>query len=130
MSSHQAVKAHIGLSIDIEAEDDTKQIEILGGPMLQMAFANLFRNSASYAGDEPNVTIKVSSDEQNAIIVVSDDGPGIGPEFRETLFKRGGVGEGHGFGLYLTRQIIQACEGNIELLDTENGATFEITLPI
>jgi signal transduction histidine kinase len=129
ISSHQAVKAHMGLTIDIEAEDETRDIEIIGGSMLQMAFANLFRNSANYAGESPTVTIKVSMDEKKATIIVSDDGPGIDQKFKDTLFKRGGVGEGHGFGLYLTRQIVQACEGNIELLDTEEGAIFRITLP-
>jgi signal transduction histidine kinase len=130
ISSHQAVKAHLGLSIDIEADDEMENIEVGAGSMLQMAFANLFRNAAQYAGENPTVSINVTKDEKNAIITVSDEGPGISPELKETLFKRGGSGEGHGFGLYLTRQIVAACEGSIEIEDSERGATFKIILPL
>jgi signal transduction histidine kinase len=129
VSSHQAVKAHIGLTIDIEADDGIERIEVVGSSMLQMAFANLFRNAAQYAGDNPSVKIRVSKEDSNAIIIVSDDGPGIGSNFRESLFQRGGSGEDHGFGLYLAKQIVAACEGGLELLDSDKGATFKITLP-
>ena len=97
--------------------------------MLQMAFANLFRNSAEYAGNDPTVNIKVSKDVENAIITVSDKGPGIKEELQSNLFQRGGSGDGHGFGLYLARQIVAACGGTIELLDIEKGAAFRIVLP-
>jgi signal transduction histidine kinase len=129
MSSRQAVKAHMGLSIDIEADDETEDIEVVGGSMLQMAFANLFRNSAEYAGNDPTVNIKVSKDVENAIITVSDKGPGVKEELRSNLFQRGGSGDGHGFGLYLARQIVAACGGTIELLDIETGAAFRIVIP-
>ena len=111
------------------ADDDTADIEVVGGSMLQMAFANLFRNSARYAGDSPIVNIKVSKDNENAIIIVSDEGPGVRKEIKHHLFERGGTGDGHGFGLYLTRQIVAACGGTIELVDTDMGASFRIVLP-
>lgn len=129
LSSHQAVKAHIGLTIDIEADDEVEGIEVVGGSILQMAFSNLFRNSAEYAGNNPIVNIKVVRDSENAIITVSDNGPGVKEELRSNLFNRGGSRDGHGFGLYLTRQIVAACGGTIELVDTEMGATFRIVLP-
>ncbi|MGY5863779.1 MAG: HAMP domain-containing sensor histidine kinase [Candidatus Thorarchaeota archaeon] len=130
MSSLQAEKAHIGLTINIAASDDTKDIEVVGGSMLQMAFANLFRNSAEYAGDKPKISINVSKEEGNVIITLSDSGPGISDEIKRHLFVRGGSGDGHGFGLYLTRQIVAACEGTIELLDSDVGAIFRIVLPL
>lgn len=129
MSALQAEKAHIGLTINIEAQDETRDIEVGGGSILQMAFANLFRNSAEYAGQNPTVAINVSKDDSNAIITVSDKGPGIKEEFRSKIFERGGFEDGHGFGLYLTRQIVAACGGTIELLDSEIGAEFRIIIP-
>jgi signal transduction histidine kinase len=130
LSSLQAEKAHIGLKITISADEDTENLEIIGGSMLQMAFANLFRNSAQYAGDNPTVNIKVSKDDGNTIIIVSDEGSGVREEIRNHIFERGGSVDGHGFGLYLTRQIVAACGGSIELLDTSVGATFRIILPL
>ncbi|MHA2081677.1 MAG: sensor histidine kinase, partial [Candidatus Thorarchaeota archaeon] len=128
LSSHQAVKAHIGLTIEIETDDDTEGIQVAGGSMLQMAFANLFRNSAEYAGDSPIVKIKVVKDGEHSIVTVSDNGPGVREELLGKLFERGGPKDGHGFGLYLTRQIVAACGGTIELVDAEKGATFKIIL--
>lgn len=129
LSSHQAVRAHIGLTIDIEVDDETEEIEVGGGSMLQMAFANLFRNSAEYAGNNPTVNVKLSKDNENALVAVSDEGPGIREELQKKLFDRGGSKDGHGFGLYLTRQIVSACGGTIELVDSEKGASFRIVLP-
>ena len=129
MSTLQAEKAHIGLTIDIAVDEETEDIEVVGGSMLQMAFANLFRNSAEYAGDNPTVSVKVSKDNENAIIMVSDEGPGVREEIRNHIFARGGSGDGHGFGLYLTRQIVAACGGTIELVDAGVGATFKIIIP-
>jgi signal transduction histidine kinase len=129
LSSHQATKAHMGLTIDIEIDDDTEDIHVAGGSMLQMAFANLFRNSAEHAGDNPVVNVKVARNIENAEIIVSDNGPGIKEEHRSNLFERGGSGDGHGFGLYLTKQIVAACGGMIELVDVEKGATFRIMVP-
>jgi signal transduction histidine kinase len=129
MSSLQAQKAHIGLTVNVEAEETAKEIQVVGGPMLQMAFANLFRNSAKYAGESPTVTINVSITDSEAVIVVGDDGPGIKDEIRNSLFERGRTGDDHGFGLYLTRQIVAACSGSIELTDSDVGTRFEIRLP-
>lgn len=129
MSALQAEKAHIGLTINIEARDETRDIEVAGSSILQMAFTNLFRNSAEYAGQNPIVAISVTKDDSNTIITVSDNGPGIKEEFRSKIFERGGFEDGHGFGLYLTRQIVAACSGTIELLDSEIGAEFRIILP-
>ena len=61
--------------------------------------------------------------------MVSDEGPGVREEIRNHIFARGGSGDGHGFGLYLTRQIVAACGGTIEIVDTGVGATFKIVIP-
>ena len=129
MSSFQAEKAHIGLKIHIEAEEGTKDIEVNGGSMLQIAFANLYRNSAEYAGESPVITVNIAKDENNAIVTLSDSGPGISAETQDKIFHRGGYGDGHGFGLYLTKQIVASCGGSIELVDPEAGAKFRIVLP-
>ena len=79
-----------------------------------------------------------SGDLPCARIVLADNGSGIPPAMRETLFEpfikgdeaRGGSG-GSGLGLAITRRIIQAHGGSVRLLEPSAGGystEFEILL--
>lgn len=64
---------------------------------------------------------------------VQDDGPGVPPGIRPTLFSRFATTkkEGSGLGLYLSRNIAESHGGSLELCDdTPRGATFTLSLPI
>ena len=63
---------------------------------------------------------------------VSDDGPGITSEVRDKLFQRGVSTRGGGLGLYLSREVVMAINGSIELVESssEKGATFKVLLPL
>jgi signal transduction histidine kinase len=64
---------------------------------------------------------------------VSDNGPGISPEIREKLFEKGVSTGGSGLGLYLSKKVIEAYGGSIELVDPrtdEEGAVFIVKLAI
>lgn len=61
--------------------------------------------------------------------VVADDGPGIPPEDRETVFEQGysTAESGTGFGLSIVRAIAQAHGWEIGVTESEwGGARFEI----
>ena len=64
-------------------------------------------------------------------VIVSDSGPGVAPADRERLFepfftrKSGGTG----LGLYLSRQLVEAHGGRLELAAAPAGARFRIFLP-
>ncbi|MHA2240082.1 MAG: ATP-binding protein [Candidatus Thorarchaeota archaeon] len=127
-----AEKSSRGLSITITPDSGTEELRAAGGTLLPMAFDNIFRNAAEHAGENPEVNVRVSEEIGTAVIVISDNGIGIPKDIRKEIFRRGGFLNGRGLGLYLTRQIIKACGGMIEILDQEeaSGATFRITLPL
>lgn len=80
-----------------------------------------------------DVTVTVAADDENAIITVSDDGPGLPAQIRRRLFQpfattRGTAG-GTGLGLSICRARTQANDGSIQLVDTPAGTTFEVRLP-
>ncbi len=126
----QAKKAYPELEITTNIDRKTENLIIAGGPLLQMALTNLIRNSAIHNGSNPIMNITIKRESNKVIIVASDDGPGIPEELRDQIFLRGKKIEGHGIGIYLTRQIVVACDGVIELLESERGATFRIELPL
>ncbi|WP_229111572.1 ATP-binding response regulator [Halapricum desulfuricans] len=87
---------------------------------------NLFRNADQHGGDD--VTVTVGGLEGG--FYVADDGPGIPPDERESVFESGYSTDerGTGFGLTIVRQIVGAHGWEIKIADSERGgAWFEIT---
>jgi signal transduction histidine kinase len=99
---------------------------------MRLVFLNLLLNAidASPAGG----AITVSAEKQPAatVIVVSDQGPGIAPEYLERIFEPyfSRRPEGMGLGLPMARRIVEAHNGSIMVKNLESGgASFEIRLP-
>ena len=64
---------------------------------------------------------------------IRDTGPGVDPEIRDKIFEPGVSSKpgGWGVGLALSRRIVEGVHrGRIELLETGEGTTFQIRLPI
>jgi signal transduction histidine kinase len=115
-------------------QESTKSI-VLGDRLeLHRLFTNLIGNAIKFT-ESGCVTIRLKSDHDYITIEVTDTGPGIPPEEQATLFERFRQGShkssGSGLGLYLSRRIVEAHQGNI-LLKSElaKGSTFTVMLPI
>ena len=126
----QAEKADLGLKTNFYAQPGTETLKVAGASLIQFALTNLMRNAAQYAGKQPVADIKIFRRSDDLIITISDGGPGIPDDVKKIIFERGRLDAEHGLGLYLTRQIIAACSGTIDLEDSPVGATFTIILPI
>jgi signal transduction histidine kinase len=104
---------------------------------LYRVLSNLTRNAvqaieSTGAEAKGSVSIIGRRAERIVQITVSDDGPGFPPRAREHLFqafqgstRRGGTG----LGLAIAFELIAAHGGTMRLLDTEQGAAFEIRIP-
>jgi len=131
--SEQAEEASMNLSVIIEVDPDAEELTVPESVLLPMVFDNLLRNAATHAGEKPTVNIRISRENDKVRLIVSDDGPGVPEEIRDVLFTRGGSTRvGGGLGLYLSREIIEALGGSIELEPPQPGcgATFSILLPL
>lgn len=125
----------IRLSYDFESEGRT----VLGDRIqIQQVLVNLIRNAAdamtASSGSRRDLTIVTRMARDNLIeIAVRDSGPGIAPEMLERLFspfattKR----EGLGFGLAISRRIVEAHGGQLSAVAAPGGgAVFRFTLPV
>jgi signal transduction histidine kinase len=131
--SRKAEEASMNLSVTIEVDHDAEELTVPESALLPMVFDNLLRNAANHAGEKPNVRIRISREGDNVRLVVSDDGPGVPDEILDVLFTRGGSTRAEGgLGLYLSREIVEAMGGSIELESPRPGygATFCILLPL
>ncbi len=98
---------------------------------------NLIENSYKYRNlsiADPKIDIRITTDQEQTTIIISDNGIGIAPEFQGKVFDmffRGHIeSKGSGLGLYLVKKGIEKLQGNFKLDSTLNeGTRFTITLP-
>lgn len=103
---------------------------------IQQVLINLIRNAgdAMRHSDRRDLTLStLMIDAQTIAVEVADTGPGIADEIAQQLFdpfvttKPGGMG----IGLAISKRIIEAHEGKIDVRRNGNGgATFRFTLPV
>jgi signal transduction histidine kinase len=92
---------------------------------LRRAVGNLIDNAVRHA--RTRVAVAAFLDHDQAVISVSDDGPGIAPEDRERVFERftrlddarGRNSGGAGLGLAIVRELITRAGGSVVLTDAE-----------
>lgn len=94
---------------------------------------NLLSNAIKYTPNKGDVKICIKHNEGNITISVSDSGPGISEQQKQSLFEpfmHGYVSNGGmGIGLYTAYNMAKLHHGTLEYLHTEVGATFMLTLP-
>jgi two-component system osmolarity sensor histidine kinase EnvZ len=98
---------------------------------VRRAITNLVDNARRHAH---NVTLGAASmGARNVQVTVDDDGPGIPPERRESVFRafESGAAGGTGLGLTIARDIVRAHGGDIMLEDSpQGGLRARIRLPV
>jgi signal transduction histidine kinase len=107
--------------------------------MLKQALLNLIDNAVKYARDGGIVSITLAGSGENGFVRlrVADAGPGVPSAMRERIFEpfvQGGPiltdkSPGVGLGLSIARGMLRRAGGDLVLLDSRPGATFEIRLP-
>jgi signal transduction histidine kinase len=92
---------------------------------LRRAVGNLIENAVRHA--RSGVAVAAFADHDEAVISISDDGPGIAPEDRERVFERftrlddarGRNSGGAGLGLAIVRELITRAGGTVRLTAAE-----------
>ncbi len=98
---------------------------------LQQAFINLLNNAAD-ASDQP-LQIQLTSDVQQIVFTIHDQGPGIPLEQAESLGSPFVTtkGKGLGIGLFLTASALDSYGGEVCLFNHPEGGTLtEVKLPL
>ena len=94
------------------------------------AITNLVDNARRHAS---RIRLSVQPQGRNIAVVVDDDGPGISPERRESVFKpfESGADLGTGLGLTIARDIARAHGGEIHLEQSPlGGLRARMRLPV
>ena len=108
---------------------NTEDTEVPSTRLIPMVFDNLLRNSAKYAEKDVTVTFEITSKDDYVYITMSDDGPGVSKEIQSNLFEKGVSTTGGGYGLYLSKRVVEGYGGSIELIQQDQGTAYRILLP-
>ena len=98
---------------------------------------NLLENALVHTPPGTTVRATVQRERGDAVLEVSDDGPGVPEDLRRRVFERfargGGdasSGTGSGLGLAIVRAVAESHGGTVELGESpEGGAHFTVRLP-
>jgi signal transduction histidine kinase len=102
---------------------------------LDQVLTNLISNALKYGSGRP-VAVRLSADQDDAVLEIRDQGIGISADDQARIFhkferavKRRQHG-GFGIGLWITRQIVEGLQGTIAVSSAPGeGSTFRVTLP-
>lgn len=104
---------------------------------LGRAFDNIVNNAVKHNPIGTTLFFKLEQLERHVRITIGDNGIGISPEIRNTVFEPFVVGEasrgnnGSGLGLSITKKIIKAHYGRVRLIEPKPpySTAYEIMLP-
>ena len=129
--------------------ENAERIELrLGGPVpdevvldpyrVEQVLRNLLHNAFKFSPAGSPITLRAEFGPHGVAISVTDQGVGIAEEEQRLVFERfhrapestAGETEGAGLGLYITKRLVEAMGGTIELQSQPGkGTTFTVRIP-
>lgn len=132
------------IKITYKDERETK-VPVNGDPVLiEIALSNLIGNAVKYVTHDGKVEIKLSSENNELVISISDNGIGIPESDQSKIFNdfyrasniKNESYEGSGLGLSIVKQVVTRYGGNVSVKSPSHlaeknkpGTTFIVTLP-
>jgi signal transduction histidine kinase len=124
-------------TIDIQGETDGNWDK----PRIGQVFSNLLGNAVRYGFQDTPIGIKIKGDPEAVLVSVHNEGVPIPPEAMQRIFDPLNRGEHEnsydgpksthlGLGLYITKEIVTAHGGTLDVTSSEeNGTTFNAWFP-
>ena len=104
--------------------------------LLSQAVANLLDNCLRHTPRGTSVELAARQEQEELVLTVSDDGPGVGEEEPSRLFRRfvradrSRHTQGHGLGLSMVQAIANAHGGVADILPGQAGFAVALRIPV
>ncbi|MFA5042674.1 MAG: HAMP domain-containing sensor histidine kinase [Kiritimatiellia bacterium] len=128
---HRFAKARIQVVLELAPTP----LYVQGYPVqFKRALSNVLNNAEHFSPVDSTVTVQTRQEQKQAIVTVTDEGPGIPAADRKRIFeiffsRRPG---GTGIGLALAKTAVENCGGTIDVAtpDSAKGSRFVIRIPM
>jgi signal transduction histidine kinase len=124
-----------GVALSFEGEEEILRAD---RDKISQVVTNLVSNALKYTPEGGQVRVRVRAAEHSTELIVSDSGKGIPPEDLPYIFERfyradrsrNRLTGGLGLGLTITKAIVEAHRGTVEVVsEVDRGTTFTVSLP-
>lgn len=128
--SSQIFRAAESLSCQFIVLDESVQnLSIFGDALFEKVIYNLIDNALRHGKTLTEIRFSTVIVDKDIILICEDDGVGVPSDRKDRIFEKG-VGENTGFGLFLSKEIIDITDMSIRETGIEGkGARFEIRIP-
>ena len=125
--------------INLNYEHDTDTLPVwIDRKHFDKVVVNILSNAFKFTPTGGNIDIRVTHDQQQATIAISDNGEQIPADKLDKIFERfyqtsSSVNDrntGTGIGLDLTRSLVELHHGSIRADNLKRGCVFTVTLPL
>jgi two-component system C4-dicarboxylate transport sensor histidine kinase DctB len=124
-----------GVHLQIQANEAVK---VLGDTVrVEQVLINLLRNALDAVENSAHkeVEVRLSTEQQMAMISIADSGTGLPDQVVQHLFEpfftTKDIGQGLGLGLAISSSIVQAMNGSLSAKNRQRGgAEFTVALPV
>ncbi len=122
----------------LKVDDDT-QIFHADKSLIKRVFSNLIQNAVTHSSNPIDLTLSARQAGDSVLFTVSDNGPGIPPEYHEVIFRKFGQVAGgitprvrsSGLGLTFCKLVVDLHGGMIWVNSREGeGSQFFVKLPL
>lgn len=98
---------------------------------LEQVLVNLLQNAVQACAPGGRIVLAITTGAQTVSLSVTDDGPGVSPEVRDTLFQPfvTARSDGIGLGLAIARDIMRQLGGDLIHAPSATGACFIMEIP-
>ncbi|WPD22596.1 MAG: HAMP domain-containing sensor histidine kinase [Candidatus Electrothrix scaldis] len=132
-----AVRREITPAVQIDVQVDPELSALASADLMTRAVANLLRNAVKYAGDAGPITVTAQKEDEQAILMVKDSGPGVAEEYLDRLFdpffrpepSRDRDSGGVGLGMAIVKTCVSACQGTVSARNREPKG-FAVTISL
>jgi len=122
---------HKGLTLERPAADLAAMTVRARHVQLEQVLINLLQNAVQAGEPGGTIVLAITANGQTVSLSVTDDGPGVLPDLRDTLFQPFVTSKSHGIGLGLAiaRDIMRRLGGDLVYVSTPTGACFVMEMP-